>query len=130
MNNKQAWILGTMLLLVVGLLAWSIFSKDNDLKQAVSDLKAARAEIESARKNLDKSLKVTETIINGNNNFQGYVHSVDSITKRRDLEAQKREQRFIATVDKVNKSIEKLKADLAKSDSRLPEIPVGNLTEE
>lgn len=130
MNNNHNWINSVLLALVLGLLAWSIFKKDNNLKQAVSDLKAAKTEIENAKKNLDNALKINQEIIEGNHGFQKYISSVDSITRKRDIEAQRREQQFMNTLTSVNNSIEKLKADLAKSNARLMQIPVGNLTEE
>ncbi len=129
MNNK-IFILEALLVLILGLTILSLFSKDEDLKLAVSELKTAKAEIENARKHIDKALDINDSLLARNKSFERYIRSIDSITRRKELQEQFVEKRLIATVEKIDRSIEKLKIDFAHTDIHLPDLPVGNLEEE
>jgi predicted small secreted protein len=129
METKTKWMIGIGIAIIIGLLLWMLFHKDQDLKEALSNLKSATENIKSANAKIDSSILINQNIIRKNQGFQDYIHAVDSITLRRDAEAKRRESAFISRLENVNKTIERLKTELMKSSDNLPLPPIDSLKE-
>ncbi len=128
MNNKLLYFFGTVLTALLGLNIYSFFSGgSNELNSAIKDLKNAREEIAKTQQNLDSILVHSQAVLDRNAGFKNYIHAVDSIVKASDAISRSRETKYLQSLNKLEKSINHLKSDLAKFNDKLPEPENGEM---
>jgi chromosome segregation ATPase len=123
MENKNIGLY-VLLLVILGLLAYNMWggSKDSKLNDAIKKLTEASQRIDSAKTNLDKVLINTDTVLKRNADFKTYISDVEGLIKNMDREGKKRERLYLNNLDALDKSIENLKQNLFKMNSKLPEL--------
>ncbi|MDP1728455.1 MAG: hypothetical protein Q8M15_16845 [Bacteroidota bacterium] len=129
MTDKHTKVL--LYLILTGIIAfavWNFFGgKDKNLQDAIVKMELARKSIDSANQKLNIVISNGDTVLKRNQDFKAYINSVENLIKLSDLEAIKREKAYFNSLGSLNKSIDALKKDLAKTNNKLPELENGVL---
>jgi uncharacterized protein YoxC len=127
MDQKTKWMFGIVAVIIIVLLLWLAFKPSQDLKEAINNLKDAKQKLDNINQKIDNSLLETQEALKKNASFKNYIYKVDSITRKRDEEARKRERAYQSQLENVNKTIERLKGELSKTTEHLPLPPLDTL---
>jgi hypothetical protein len=128
LNKYQSYLVISAIIAILGITVYSaFFGPSAELNSAIKDLKSAREEIAKTQQNLDSILTNTQAVIDRNASFKNYIHAVDSIVKVSDAISRSRENKYLQSLNKLEKSIIHLKSDLAKFNDKLPEPENGKM---
>jgi hypothetical protein len=128
LNKYQSYLVISAIIAILGITVYSaFFGPSAELNSAIKDLKSAREEIAKTQQNLDSILTNTQAVIDRNASFKNYIHAVDSIVKVSDAISRSRENKYLQSLNKLEKSIIHLKSDLAKFNDKLPEPENGEM---
>jgi hypothetical protein len=128
LNKYQSYLVISAIIAILGITVYSaFFGPSAELNSAIKDLKSAREEIAKTQLNLDSILTNTQAVMDRNASFKNYIHAVDSIVKVSDAISRSRENKYLQSLNKLEKSIIHLKSDLAKFNDKLPEPENGEM---
>ncbi len=130
METKTKWLFGIGIVAIISLLLWQAFHKDPDLKRAVETLKEATLKMEKSKQSIDSALKQTDALILNNQVFKDYIQQLDGSIKQREMEAAKRESKYLADLKAIKNTIAELKNEFSKTSDSLPKLSVGKLKED
>ena len=127
-TKHQSYLVISAIIAILGITIYSaFFGPSAELNSAIKDLKSAREEIAKTQQNLDSILTNTQAVMDRNTSFKNYIHAVDSIVKVSDAISRSRENKYLQSLNKLEKSITYLKSDLAKFNDKLPEPENGEM---